>query len=140
MNTNMNILIINGPNLNLLGQRETSVYGETTFENYLEVLKSKVAANVTYFQSNIEGELIDALQKADVDGIVLNAGGYTHTSVALRDCIAAIQIPVIEVHISNVVAREPFRHTSMISPVCKGCIFGLGLQGYELAIQAFGLK
>lgn len=140
MNTNMNILIINGPNLNLLGQRETSVYGETTFENYLEVLKSKVAANVTYFQSNIEGELMDALQKADVDGIVLNAGGYTHTSVALRDCIAAIQIPVIEVHISNVAAREPFRHTSLISPVCKGCIFGFGLQGYELAIQAFGLK
>lgn len=140
MNTNMNILIINGPNLNLLGQRETSVYGETTFENYLEVLKSKVAANVTYFQSNIEGELMDALQKADVDGIVLNAGGYTHTSVALSDCIAAIQIPVIEVHISNVAAREPFRHTSLISPVCKGCIFGFGLQGYELAIQAFGLK
>lgn len=140
MNTNMNILIINGPNLNLLGKRETSVYGETTFENYLEVLKSKVAANVTYFQSNIEGELMDALQKADVDGIVLNAGGYTHTSVALRDCIAAIQIPVIEVHISNVAAREPFRHTSLISPVCKGCIFGFGLQGYELAIQAFGLK
>ena len=140
MNTNMNILIINGPNLNLLGQRETSVYGETTFENYLEVLKSKVSANVSYFQSNIEGELIDALQKADVDGIVLNAGGYTHTSVALRDCIAAIQIPVIEVHISNVAAREPFRHTSMISPVCKGCVFGFGLQGYELAIQAFELK
>lgn len=140
MNTNMNILIINGPNLNLLGQREASVYGETTFENYLEVLKSKVSANVSYFQSNIEGELIDVLQKADVDGIILNAGGYTHTSVALRDCIAAIQIPVIEVHISNVAAREPFRHTSMISPVCKGCIFGFGLQGYELAIQAFGLK
>lgn len=140
MNTNMNILIINGPNLNLLGQRETSVYGETTFENYLEVLKSKVSANVSYFQSNIEGELIDALQKADVDGIILNAGGYTHTSVALRDCIAAIQIPVIEVHISNVAAREPFRHTSMISPVCKGCIFGFGLQGYDLAIQAFGLN
>lgn len=136
----MNILIINGPNLNLLGQRETSVYGETTFETYLEVLKSKVSAHVSYFQSNIEGELIDALQKADVDGIVLNAGGYTHTSVALRDCIAAIQIPVIEVHISNVAAREPFRHTSMISPVCKGCVFGFGLQGYELAIQAFELK
>lgn len=136
----MNILIINGPNLNLLGQRETSVYGETTFETFLEVLKSKVSVNVSYFQSNIEGELIDALQKAEVDGIVLNAGGYTHTSVALRDCIAAIQIPVIEVHISNVAAREPFRHTSMISPVCKGCIFGFGLQGYEIAIQAFELK
>lgn len=140
MNTNMNILIINGPNLNLLGQRETSVYGETTFENYLDVLKSKVSANVSYFQSNIEGELIDAMQNAAVDGIILNAGGYTHTSVALRDCIAAIQIPVIEVHISNVAARESFRHTSMISPVCKGCIFGFGLQGYELAIRVFELK
>lgn len=136
----MNILIINGPNLNLLGQRETSVYGETTFENYLDVLKSKVSANVSYFQSNIEGELIDAMQNAAVDGIILNAGGYTHTSVALRDCIAAIQIPVIEVHISNVAARESFRHTSMISPVCKGCIFGFGLQGYELAIRVFELK
>jgi 3-dehydroquinate dehydratase-2 len=124
----------------LLGQRETSVYGETTFENYLDVLKSKVSANVSYFQSNIEGELIDAMQNAAVDGIILNAGGYTHTSVALRDCIAAIQIPVIEVHISNVAARESFRHTSMISPVCKGCIFGFGLQGYELAIRAFELK
>lgn len=140
MNTNMNILIINGPNLNLLGQRETTVYGEKSFEDYLEELKTRVAARITYFQSNVEGELINALQAAQVDGIVFNAGGYTHTSVALRDCIAAIQIPVIEVHISNVAAREPFRHTSLISPVCKGCIFGFGLQGYELAIQAFGLK
>jgi 3-dehydroquinate dehydratase-2 len=94
---------------------------------------------LTYFQSNIEGELIELLQKANVDGIILNAGGYTHTSVALRDCIAAISTPVVEVHISNIAGRESFRHESLLSPVCKGCIFGFGLEGYRLAIKAFDL-
>lgn len=133
----MKIQIINGPNLNLLGQREPSIYGNLSFEDYLLDLKSKVGVELSYFQSNIEGELIDALQKSTADGIVLNAGGYTHTSVALRDCIAAISVPVVEVHISNVSNRESFRHTSMISPVCKGCIFGFGMQSYELAVRSF---
>lgn len=133
----MKIQIINGPNLNLLGQREPSIYGNLSFEDYLLDLKSKVGAELSYFQSNIEGELIDALQKSTADGIILNAGGYTHTSVALRDCIAAISVPVVEVHISNVSNRESFRHTSMISPVCKGCIFGFGMQSYELAVRSF---
>ena len=135
----MNLLVVNGPNLNLLGTRETQIYGNVTFEAYFETLKAKSEQTLTYFQSNIEGELIDCLQNARVDGIILNAGGYTHTSVALRDCIAAIDIPVIEVHISNIGARESFRHDSLLSPVCKGCIFGFGLEGYQLAIQAFEL-
>lgn len=140
MNTNMNILIINGPNLNLLGQRETSVYGDMPFETYFETLKTKTKANLTYFQSNIEGEIINQIQDAKVDGIILNAGGYTHTSVAIRDCIAAIQAPVVEVHISNISARESFRHTSMISPVCEGCIFGFGLESYDLAVKYFEMS
>lgn len=135
----MNLLVVNGPNLNLLGTRETQIYGNVTFEAYFEELKSKTTQQLSYFQSNIEGELIDCLQNATADGIILNAGGYTHTSVALRDCIAAIGIPVIEVHISNISARESFRHESLLSPVCKGCIFGFGLEGYQLAIQAFEL-
>ena len=135
----MNLLVVNGPNLNLLGIRETQIYGNVTFEAYFETLKAKSKHTLSYFQSNIEGELIDCLQNARVDGIILNAGGYTHTSVALRDCIAAIAIPVIEVHISNISARESFRHESLLSPVCKGCIFGFGLEGYQLAIQAFEL-
>lgn len=135
----MNLLVVNGPNLNLLGTRETQIYGNVTFEAYFETLKAQSKHTLTYFQSNIEGELIDCLQNARVDGIILNAGGYTHTSVALRDCIAAIDIPVIEVHISNISARESFRHDSLLSPVCKGCIFGFGLEGYQLAIQAFEL-
>ncbi len=135
----MNFLVVNGPNLNLLGTRETQIYGNVTFEVYFETLKAKSKHDLSYFQSNIEGELIDCLQNARVDGIILNAGGYTHTSVALRDCIAAIAIPVIEVHISNISARESFRHESLLSPVCKGCIFGFGLEGYQLAIQAFEL-
>jgi 3-dehydroquinate dehydratase-2 len=135
----MNLLVVNGPNLNLLGTRETQIYGNVTFEAYFESLKANSKHTLHYFQSNIEGELIDCLQKAQVDGIILNAGGYTHTSVALRDCIAAIDIPVIEVHISNISARESFRHDSLLSPVCKGCIFGFGLAGYQLAIQAFEL-
>jgi 3-dehydroquinate dehydratase-2 len=140
MNTNMNILIINGPNLNLLGQRETSVYGDITFEAYLETLKTKTKANLTYFQSNVEGEIINQIQTAKVDGIILNAGGYTHTSVAIRDCIAAIETPAVEVHISNISARESFRHTSLISPVCKGCIFGFGMESYELAVRYFEMR
>ena len=140
MNTNMNILIINGPNLNLLGQRETSVYGDLSFDVYFETLKTKTRANLTYFQSNVEGEIINKLQESKVDGIILNAGGYTHTSVAIRDCIAAIATPVVEVHISNITARESFRHTSMISPVCKGCIVGFGLESYELAVKYFEME
>ena len=132
------ILIINGPNLNLLGKRETSVYGDKSFEEYFVDLKKKFAnLNVEYFQSNIEGELIDVIQQSHYDGIVLNAGGYTHTSVAIRDAISAIKTPVVEVHISNITARESFRHESMISPVCVGCVFGFGLKSYELALVYF---
>ena len=133
----MKILIVNGPNLNLLGQRDTQMYGSQSFEDYFEELKIHASCELAYFQSNVEGELIDCLQKTDVDGVILNAGGYTHTSVALRDCIDAINVPVVEVHISNIAARESFRHESMISPVCVGCIFGFGLDGYKLAIQFF---
>ena len=132
------ILIVNGPNLNLLGKRETSVYGNKSFEEYFVDLKNKFAnLNVEYFQSNIEGELIDVIQQSHYDGIVLNAGGYTHTSVAIRDAISAIKTPVVEVHISNITARESFRHESMISPVCVGCVFGFGLKSYELALVYF---
>lgn len=133
----MNLLVVNGPNLNLLGTRETQIYGNVTFEEFFEELKSTTSHELHYFQSNVEGELINCLQAANADGIILNAGGYTHTSVALRDCIAAISIPVIEVHISNIAARESFRHESLLTPVCKGCIFGFGLDSYRLAIQAF---
>ena len=133
----MKILIVNGPNLNLLGSRETQIYGNVSFADFLTELKSKSSAEISYFQSNVEGELINVLQDADADGIILNAGGYTHTSVALRDCIAAIPTPVVEVHISNITARESFRHESMLSPVCAGCIFGFGMKGYELALGYF---
>lgn len=133
----MNILILNGPNLNLLGTREPQIYGNLTFEAYFEELKKRSSHQLTYFQSNIEGELIDKIQQEKVDGIILNAGGYTHTSVALRDCISGVDTPVIEVHISNVTAREEFRHTSLISPVCVGCIFGFGLKSYDLALEYF---
>ena len=133
----MKLLVVNGPNLNLLGTRETQIYGNVTFEAYFETLKAQSDHTLSYFQSNIEGELIDCLQNATVDGIILNAGGYTHTSVALRDCIAAISIPVVEVHISNIAGRESFRHESFLSPVCRGCIFGFGLEGYRLALRAF---
>ncbi|MFM6934714.1 MAG: type II 3-dehydroquinate dehydratase [Flavobacteriales bacterium] len=133
----MKILIVNGPNLNLLGSRETQIYGNVSFADFLADMKSKYSADISYFQSNVEGELINVLQDAKVDGIILNAGGYTHTSVALRDCIAAISTPVVEVHISNITARESFRHESLISPVCAGCIFGFGMRGYELALRYF---
>lgn len=137
----MHIIIINGPNLNLIGQRETEIYGNGSFEDYFRGLKTEYnQVALSYFQSNIEGALIDKLQNTKADGVVLNAGGYTHTSVALRDCIKAIETPVVEVHISNISARESFRHESLISPVAAGCIFGFGLKGYALAIESFLLK
>lgn len=133
------IVIINGPNLNLLGVREPEIYGYTTFEDYFKHLTSLFPdVKLDYVQSNIEGELIDALQQYGfkADGIVFNSAGYTHTSVAIGDAVAAINTPVIEVHISNVYQRETFRHTSYIAPHCKGSIIGLGLKGYELAIRS----
>ncbi|MES2590199.1 MAG: type II 3-dehydroquinate dehydratase [Bacteroidota bacterium] len=133
----MKILIINGPNLNLLGTREPQIYGNLSFENYFVELKTKFPFELDYFQTNIEGEIIDKLQQSKADGIILNAGGYTHTSVAIRDCITAISTPVIEVHLSNVMAREDFRHVSMLSSVCEGCIFGFGLKSYDLALEYF---
>lgn len=135
----MQILIVNGPNLNLLGRREPTVYGSQSFADYLETLRARYPqVQIDYFQSNIEGELIDKLQEVgfSYDGIVLNAGAYTHTSIALHDCIRAIETPVVEVHISNVHAREPFRHQSFLSPVCKGVICGFGLDSYRLAVES----
>ena len=136
----MKLLIINGPNLNLLGKREPGVYGVASAESIFEGLQREYPDVVLeYFQSNIEGELIDAIQKADglFDGVVLNAGGYTHTSVALRDAIAAVGVDVIEVHISNVLSREEFRHTSLIGGVCRGSIAGFGADSYRLAVDYF---
>ncbi|HZF65846.1 MAG TPA: type II 3-dehydroquinate dehydratase [Chitinophagaceae bacterium] len=136
----MRIAIINGPNLNLLGKRETDIYGNKPFEEYLSDLQEKYPTiNFHYFQSNIEGELISEIQKLgfEYDGIILNPAGYTHTSVAIGDAIAAIKAPVVEVHISNVHAREDFRKLSHVSGKSVGSIFGLGLQGYELAIEWF---
>ncbi len=122
----------------MLGEREVSIYGTTSFEDYFKELKQLFPqVEFTYRQSNVEGELVNFIQEAkQQDGIVLNAAGYTHTSVAIADAVSAIKAPVIEVHISNIFAREEFRHTSFLSPVCKGCIIGLGLQGYTLAVQA----
>lgn len=134
----MKIAIINGPNLNLLGKRETDIYGNMNFDEYFVSLQELFPyVQLTYFQSNIEGELIDEIQKVgfSYDGIVLNPGGYTHTSVALGDAIAAVKTPVVEVHISNVHAREEFRKLSHVSGKSAGSIIGLGLKGYELAIQ-----
>ena len=136
----MKIAIINGPNLNLLGKREPEVYGHVTFEQYLDELRKQFpTVTLSYFQSNVEGELINELQRVGftVDGILLNPGGYTHTSVALGDAIAAIKAPVIEVHISNIHAREDFRKLSHVSAKAKGTIAGLGLKGYRLGIEAF---
>lgn len=134
----MKLLIINGPNLNLLGQRDTQIYGSQSFESYLFELKNKFdAIEFDYFQSNVEGEIINELQQTHSDGVILNAGGYTHTSVAIRDCINAIETTVVEVHISNIAARESFRHESLITPVCVGSIVGFGLKSYELAILHF---
>lgn len=136
----MKVLILNGPNLNLLGKREPSVYGTESFEDYFERLREEFpAVTLTYFQSNVEGELINKLHETGFtyNGIVFNPGAYTHTSVALGDAVAAIPTPVIEVHISNVMAREEFRHTSYIAPKAKGVIGGFGLDSYRLALQAF---
>ena len=135
----MKIAIINGPNLNLLGKRETDIYGNKPFEVFLSELKEISAYSFHYFQSNVEGELINELQRIgfEYDGIIFNPGGYTHTSVAIGDAIAAIKTPVIEVHISNVHAREDFRKLSHVSGKSTGSIFGLGLKGYELALEWF---
>ena len=138
--TAMKIIIINGPNLNLLGKREPEVYGSQTFEEYFTILQAKhEALELVYYQSNIEGELIDKIQEFgfSYDGIILNAGAYTHTSVGIGDAIKAITTPVIEVHISNTFSRESFRHQSYISGNAKGVILGFGLKSYELAIQSF---
>ena len=132
------ILIVNGPNLNLLGVREPSIYGHDSFESYMPQLRAEFPdVKIKYYQSNVEGELINKLQEVgfEYDGIVLNAGAYTHTSIALLDCIRSLRCPVVEVHISNVHAREEFRHKSMISAACLGVICGFGLAGYKLAIE-----
>lgn len=136
----MKIVVINGPNLNLLGRREPGIYGNASFEAYFTGLQDKYReVDLQYFQSNIEGVIIDKLHAEGftADGIVINAGGYTHTSVAIRDAIAAISSPVVEVHISNTLAREDFRHVSMIGAACRGCIMGFGLLTYELGILYF---
>lgn len=129
---------MNGPNLNMLGKREPSIYGNTSFEDYFNELKSKVDCELEYTQSNSEGDLITEIQLANekgFDGIVLNAGAYTHTSIAIHDAILSVNIPVVEVHISNVYKRETYRHTSFLSSVCDGTIVGFGLKGYEYAVD-----
>ena len=136
----MKLIIINGPNLNLLGIREKEIYGETSFEEYLRTLKNKFKdVELEFFQSNHEGELIEKIQEVgfSYEGIIINAGGFTHTSVALRDAIASVSSPAIEVHISNILNREDFRKKSFLSDVCKGIISGLGLKGYEFAVDYF---
>ncbi len=136
----MNILIINGPNLNLLGTREKNIYGDTSFDDYFNSLKKEFDDDtLIYFQSNSEGDIVSKIQEngfGKVDGIVLNAGAYTHTSLAIADAIAAVNVPVIEVHISNIFKRESVRHNSFIAPVCAGSISGFGLDSYRLAILA----
>ncbi len=139
----MKLIIINGPNLNLLGVREPSVYGNKSFTEFLEELRKKISSiHLDHFQSNVEGELINKLHEVGFtyDGIILNAGGYTHTSVAIADAISAIKTPVIEVHISNIYAREEFRHHSLIAGKCKGSISGFGMNSYSLAVESFLLK
>ncbi len=136
----MKILILNGPNLNLTGERETKLYGTLSFEDYLEELKKRFPDfDIGYYQSNIEGEIINKMQEANFEynSIILNAGAYTHTSIAIGDTIKAIEIPVVEVHISNIFCRETFRHTSYIAPYCVGSISGFGLDSYRLALAYF---
>lgn len=136
----MRILIINGPNLNLTGERETKLYGTLSFEDYLEELKKRYPDNdISYYQSNIEGEIINKMQEANLefDAIILNAGAYTHTSIAIGDTVKSLEIPVIEVHISNIFSRETFRHTSHIAPYCRGSISGFGLDSYMIALAYF---
>lgn len=139
----MKILIINGPNLNLLGKREPAVYGKQSFEDYLASLKKKYpGVHIDYFQSNVEGEIINELHNSDknYEGVILNAGAYTHTSLAIADAIAAISTPVTEVHISNIFAREDYRHVSYLGKNCKGSVSGFGLKSYEIALQGFLLQ
>ncbi len=139
----MKILILNGPNLNLQGRRDVAIYGSVTFEEYLTQLRAAFpAVEFDYFQSNVEGELIDALHRSEgrCDGVVLNAGGYTHTSVALRDAVAGVTTPVVEVHISSILAREEFRHASLLAPVVRGSIMGFGLNSYRLGVEALLLQ
>ncbi len=138
----LKIAIINGPNLNLLGKREVEIYGTQSFEDYFKTIQSKYPnVELSYFQSNVEGELINKLHEVgfNYDGIIINAGAYTHTSIAIADAIAGIKTPVIEVHISNVFAREDYRHVSYLGKHCKGSISGLGLKGYEMAIESFNV-
>ena len=138
--TGMKIQIINGPNLNLLGKREPEKYGTSSFEEYLGKLRIQFPEiKIDYFQSNIEGEIISKIHETgfSFDGIILNAGGYTHTSVSIADAVASVKIPVIEVHITNIAAREEFRHNSLVGRYCRGSIIGLGLDGYRLAVEAF---
>lgn len=135
----MKVQIINGPNLNLLGVREKSIYGDASFESFLEQLRAQYSIiELDYFQSNVEGEIINKLHETgfSYDGIILNAGGYTHTSVAIADAIAAIKTPVVEVHISNIYAREEIRHTSLTGKNCKGVLTGFGMNGYRLALES----
>ncbi len=137
------IIIINGPNLNLLGKRETSIYGGISFEEYLKELKNEFSdMEIEYYQSNVEGEIINKLHDTgfSYDGIILNAGGYTHTSVAIADAVKSIKTPVVEVHISNIFAREDYRHISLIAPGAKGTITGFGLDSYRLALLSFAEK
>ena len=136
----MKLLIINGPNLNLLGKREKTIYGERDFGSYLSELHARYAdIEIGYYQSNVEGEIINAIHEADgvYDGVAINAGGYTHTSVAIADAIGGVSVPVVEVHISCILAREEFRHVSLIAPKCKGSVMGFGLDSYRLAIESF---
>jgi len=136
----MKLIIINGPNLNLLGKRETSIYGDVSFDDFYKRLKKDYpGTDIEYFQSNVEGDIINKLHEFGFtyDGIILNAGGYTHTSVAIADAVKAIETPVVEVHISNIFAREDFRHISLIGPNAKGSIIGFGLNSYSLAINSF---
>jgi 3-dehydroquinate dehydratase II len=136
----MRILIINGPNLNLVGKRQTEYYGQVNFDHFLSQLKKKYKkVQIEYSQSNREGDIIDFIHKADdhFDGVILNAGAYTHTSIAIADAIQAVSVPVVEVHISNIYAREQFRHTSYTAPYCKGIIAGFGLMSYQLALESF---
>ncbi len=136
----MKFLIINGPNLNLLGKREPEVYGNKSFEDYLSELRAKYPMHeIQYFQSNVEGEIINAIHEFgfNIDGIILNAAGYTHTSVAISDAVSSIKTPVVEVHISNIYAREEYRHTTLMGKNCKGIITGFGLDSYRLALLSF---
>ncbi|WP_432358638.1 type II 3-dehydroquinate dehydratase [Sporosarcina sp. UB5] len=142
----MRLLVLNGPNLNRLGKREPGIYGAETLtdvEQHLQSIAEKELIDITFYQSNVEGALIDKIHEAEdagCDGIIFNPGAYTHTSIALRDAIASVDVPVIEVHISNIHSREPFRHTSMLAPVCIGQMSGFGINGYELALRAFLLR